>query len=111
MIEGATELFDRSSYLLRVNITIVYEPTDCATSAFSISMLCVVLTSFCFDFSNDVASCRILFCLFLQNLFLKRVYILFIFIFKRRSVAIDKPQFVYMLIIRENGYFAVDDVA
>ena len=37
--------------ILRVNITIVYEHTVCATSAFSMYMLRVVLTSFCFDFS------------------------------------------------------------
>ena len=36
---------------LRVNITIVYEHTLCATSAFIMCMLRVVLTSYCFGFS------------------------------------------------------------
>ena len=45
----SSQLFDFSN--LRVNITIVYEHIVCATSAFSMCMLRVVLTSLCFDFS------------------------------------------------------------
>ena len=67
---------------LRVNITIVYEHTLCATSAFIMCMLRVVFNVILYWFLNDVACCRILFCLFLHNLVLKRVYILFIFISK-----------------------------
>ena len=52
---------------LRVNITIVYEHTVCATSAFSMCMLRVAFDVVLFCFLNDVASCRILFCLFLHN--------------------------------------------
>ena len=52
--------------MLRVNITIVYEHTVCATSAFSMCMLRVVLTSFCFDFSmtlQAVESYSVCFCI------------------------------------------------
>ena len=51
---------------IRVNITIVYEHTVCATSAFSMCMLRIVLMSFCFDFSmklQAVESCSVCFCI------------------------------------------------
>ena len=51
---------------LRVHITIVYEHIVCATSAFSMCMLRVVLTSFCFDFSmtlQAIESCSVCFCI------------------------------------------------
>ena len=52
---------------LRVNITVVFEHTVCATSAFSMCSLRVICNVVLFCFLNDVASCRILFCLFLHN--------------------------------------------
>ena len=52
---------------LRVNITIVYEHTVCATSVYSKCMLRVVFNVVLFRFLDDVASCRILFCLYLHN--------------------------------------------
>ena len=51
------------SLCLRVNITIVYEHTVCATSAFSMCMLRIV----CNVILNDVATFKILLCLFLHN--------------------------------------------
>ena len=95
---------------LRANITIVYEHTVCATSAFSMCMLRVVF-NVVFLFLNDVASCRILFCLFLHNKALKRVYILFIFILKEVLWQLIYPNSCIRLIICVNVYFAVADVA
>ena len=53
-------------FILRVNIAIVNEHTVCATSAFSMCMLRVVLTSFCFNFSmtlQAVESYSVCFCI------------------------------------------------
>ena len=44
--------------LLRVNITIVYEHTVSATSAFSMCTVRVVLTSFCYDFSMTLQAVK-----------------------------------------------------
>ena len=60
---------------------------------------------------NDVARCRILFCLFLHNYILKLVYILFIFILKEVMWQLIYPNSCIRLILCKNGYFAVDDVA
>ena len=68
-------------FAIKVNITIVYEHTLCATSAFIVCMLRVVLTSYCFGFSMTLQAVET-YCLFLHHLVLKRVYILFIFISK-----------------------------
>ena len=96
---------------LRVNITIVYEHTVCATSAFTMCMLRVVFNVVLFCFLSDVASCRILFCLLLHNKVLKRVYMLFNFNLKDVPWPLIYPNSCIRLIICENVYFAVDDVA
>ena len=76
---------------LRVNITIVYEHTVCATSAFSMCILRVVFNIVLFLFLNDVANCRILFC----SLSPKAGTHIVNLYFKRSSVASDIPKFMY----------------